>query len=150
MTAPVRLEVSRCPEALDLPLPAYETAGASGIDLRAAIDQPVTLEPGARELIPTGICVGIPAGFEGQVRARSGNAVRRGLGMVNAPGTVDSDYRGEVMVILINWSAEPQTIQRGDRIAQLVICPVAQAEIVEVPSLDTTDRGSGGFGHTGN
>lgn len=119
------------------------------MDLSAALLDPVTLQPGERALIPTGIRVAIPAGFEGQVRGRSGNAVRRGLGLVNAPGTIDSDYRGEIQVILINWSDQPQTICGGERIAQLVIAPVVRAEVRSVEELDHTDRGTGGFGHTG-
>jgi dUTP pyrophosphatase len=143
------VRVHRLPHALDLPMPAYATGGASGIDLCAAIGDPVELAPGQRVLVPTGLRVAIPEGFEGQVRARSGLALKRGLGMVNAPGTIDSDYRGEIGVILINWSAERQTIRRGERVAQLVFAPVARAEMLDEPCLDETDRGAGGFGHTG-
>ncbi len=139
----------RLPHAEGLPLPAYATDRAAGLDLIAAVDAPVTLQPGRRGLIPTGLCVAIPAGYEGQVRPRSGLALKRGLGVPNAPGTIDSDYRGEICVILINWSDEPQTIERGDRIAQLVIAPVAHAAIDVVAELDDTLRGSGGFGSTG-
>ena len=145
----VRLRVQRLPHAGDLPLPAYATEGAAGLDLYAAVEGEVTLASGERALIPTGLILQIPTGYEGQVRARSGLALRHGLGMVNAPGTIDSDYRGEVGVILINWSEEPQTIRRGERIAQLVIAPVARAEVEEVSSVDATPRGRGGFGHTG-
>jgi dUTP pyrophosphatase len=146
----VPVRVNRLPEASDLPMPAYATQDAAGLDLYAAVPESVTLAPGQRRLIPTGIRVAIPPGYEGQVRARSGHALRRGLGMVNAPGTIDSDFRGQVCVILINWDQEPQTIHRGDRIAQLVISPVARAELIETDDLDETPRGSGGFGHTGS
>lgn len=148
-SSPVRIEVRRLPHAAGLPRPSYATEGAAGLDLVAASEADVTLAPGERAAIPTGLCIAIPPGYEGQVRARSGLALRRGLGMVNAPGTIDSDYRGEVMVLLINWSAEPQTVRRGERIAQLVIAPVARAELVECEALDATERGEGGFGHTG-
>lgn len=141
--------VERMPTARDLPLPSYSTEGSAGMDLRAAVTDPVTLKPGARQLIPTGIRIAIPEGYEGQVRARSGLALKRGLGMVNAPGTIDADYRGEIGVILINWSEEPQTVTRGERIAQLVISPIARAEITETDLLSDTKRGDGGFGHTG-
>jgi dUTP pyrophosphatase len=119
------------------------------MDLMAALVEPITLAPGERTLIPTGLRLAIPSGYEGQVRARSGMAIHRGLGMVNAPGTIDSDYRGELMVAIINWSGTPQTIVRGDRIAQLVIAPVAHAELHETDQLGDTSRGSGGFGHSG-
>jgi len=141
--------VQRLPEAADLPLPFYATEGAAGMDLHAAVPEPVTLAPGERRLIPTGLKIAIPEGYEGQIRARSGLAIRRGLGMVNAPGTLDADFRGQVCVILINLDNRPQTIQRGERIAQLVIAPVARAELIEVEALDETPRGAGGFGHTG-
>jgi len=145
----VRVQVQRLPEAADLPLPFYATEGAAGMDLHAAVPEPVTLAPGERRLIPTGLKIAIPEGYEGQIRARSGLAIRRGLGMVNAPGTLDADFRGQVCVILINLDNRPQTIQRGERIAQLVIAPVARAELIEVEALDETPRGAGGFGHTG-
>lgn len=134
-----------------LPLPAYETAGAAGMDLRAALplDQPLVLQSLDRALVPTGLCIAVPTGFEAQVRARSGNAAKLGLGLVNGPGTIDSDYRGEVKVILVNLSREPVTLTRGMRIAQLVLCPVVQAELVQVEALDPTARGEGGFGSTG-
>lgn len=133
----------------DLPLPSRASAGAAGFDLRAAVDRDVTLAPGERQLIPTGIATAIPAGYEGQVRARSGLAIRHGLALVNAPGTIDADYRGEIAVILINLGAEPVTITRGDRIAQLVIAPVIICEIDQVDELPSSDRGSGGFGSSG-
>jgi dUTP pyrophosphatase len=146
---PVRVAIERLAHASDLPLPSYATGGAAGMDLRAAVAVSVSLAPGERRLIPTGLRLAIPSGFEGQVRARSGLALNKGLGMVNAPGTIDSDYRGEVGVILINWGSDPQTIERGDRIAQLVIAPVARAELVEIAVDADTTRGDGGFGHTG-
>ena len=139
----------RLPHGADLPLPAYETAGAAGLDLRAAITAPLTLAPGERALIPTGLAMQLPGGFEGQVRPRSGLALRHGVTVLNAPGTVDSDYRGEVSVVLINHGQEPFSIQRCDRIAQFVIAPVTQAERLEVSTLDATARGAGGYGSTG-
>jgi dUTP pyrophosphatase len=130
-----------------LELPRYQTAGAAGMDLRA--DEPVDLAPGERRLVPTGIAVAIPPGWEGQVRPRSGLALKLGLGMPNAPGTIDSDYRGEVGVILVNWGQERVRLARGERIAQLVVAPVTRASLVEVASLPDTGRGDGGFGSTG-
>jgi dUTP pyrophosphatase len=130
-----------------LDLPRYETAGAAGLDLRADVD--VALAPGERRLVPTGLAVEIPPGYEGQVRPRSGLAVRHGVGMVNAPGTIDSDYRGEIGVLLVNHGQVPVSFARGERIAQLVIAPVVQAELVLVDALSATDRGGGGFGSTG-
>ena len=141
--------VQQLPHAHGLPLPSYATSESAGMDIHAATGGKITLLPGERKLIPSGICIAIPAGHEGQVRARSGLALKQGLGMVNAPGTIDSDYRGEIGVILINWSDVPQTICHGDRIAQLVISPVVRAEMAEVMTLDETERGNGGFGHTG-
>lgn len=122
---------------------------AAGLDLAAAIDTPVVLEPGARAAVGTGLVFEIPRGYEGQVRPRSGNAIRHGLTLVNAPGTIDSDFRGEIQVLLINLGSEAVTIENGDRIAQLVIAPVVQAEIEEVDDIETTERGAGGFGSTG-
>jgi dUTP pyrophosphatase len=119
------------------------------MDLCAAVECPLALQPGERALVPTGLSVSIPAGYEGQIRGRSGNAIKRGLGLVNSPGTIDSDYRGEINVILINWGSEAQVIRFGERIAQLVISPVVRAELCEVAVLDATERGAGGFGHTG-
>jgi dUTP pyrophosphatase len=132
----------------DLPLPAYETPGAAGMDLRAAVVE-VTIPPGGRALVPTGIAVALPAAFEGSVRPRSGLAARHGIGLLNAPGTIDSDYRGEVQVILVNHGDAPFTVRRGDRIAQLVVAPVARASWREVAALPETARGGGGFGSTG-
>jgi dUTP pyrophosphatase len=133
----------------DLPLPAYATPGSAGMDLHAAVESEVTLQPGERRLIPTGLRIAIPPGFEGQVRPRSGLASKYGISLVNAPGTIDSDYRGPLQVLLINLGTEPFTIRRGDRIAQLVITPVATASLVEVDELPETLRNEGGFGHTG-
>jgi dUTP pyrophosphatase len=130
-------------------LPRYMTSGAAGMDLVAALDAPVTLAPGARVGIPTGWAVEIPPGFEGQVRPRSGLALRSGVTILNAPGTIDCDYRGELTVLLVNLGAEGHLIQAGDRIAQLVIAPVVAAVVEEVAALTDTTRGAGGFGHTG-
>ena len=144
------LRIRRLPQAHDLPLPAYETAGAAGLDLRAALpDGPLRLEPGQRLLVPTGLVLELPDGTEGQVRPRSGLALRHGVTLLNTPGTIDADYRGEVGVILINHGREAFTIQHGDRIAQLVVAAVLQAEIIEVEELSETMRGAGGFGSTG-
>ena len=144
------LRIRRLPHAHDLPLPAYETAGAAGLDLRAALPEgPLRLEPGERLLVPTGLVLELPVGTEGQVRPRSGLALRHGVTLLNTPGTIDADYRGEVGVILINHGQEAFAIQHGDRIAQLVVASVLQAEIVEVEELSETTRGSGGFGSTG-
>ena len=130
-----------------LELPRYQTAGAAGMDLRA--DEPVDLAPGERRLVPTGIAVAIPPGWEGQVRPRSGLALKLGVGLANAPGTIDSDYRGEVGVILVNWGQERVRLPRGERIAQLVVGQVTQGALVEVAELPGTGRGGGGFGSTG-
>jgi dUTP pyrophosphatase len=132
-----------------LPLPAYQSAGAAGMDLLADLDAAITIGSLERCAVRTGIAVEIPPGFEGQVRPRSGRALREGLTLVNTPGTIDSDYRGEIQVIVVNLGREPVTIGRGDRIAQLVIAPVARANLVEVKELADTHRGGGGFGHTG-
>jgi dUTP pyrophosphatase len=149
--AAVQVAVLREPEAEGLPLPEYATAGAAGLDLCAAIsaDLPVTLPPGGRAIVTTGLRIALPAGYEGQVRPRSGLAARHGIGIVNAPGTIDSDYTGVVQVILINWGDTPYTLRRGDRIAQLVVAPVTRVQPVEVGVLEPTQRGNGGFGSTG-
>ena len=147
MAMPVR--ITRLPHGADLPLPAYETAGSAGLDLRAAVDDPVRLAPGERRLVPTGIAIALTEGFEAQIRPRSGLALRHGISIVNAPGTVDSDYRGEVSVVLINLGQAPVTVARGDRIAQMVVTPVARVTWDEVEALDTTERGAGGYGSTG-
>ncbi len=145
------IPLKRLAHNADLPLPAYETADAAGMDLRAAVDadQPLVLKPGSRFAVPTGLSMAIPSGFEGQVRPRSGLALKSGITCLNTPGTVDADYRGEVKVILINLGEEDFTIRRGDRIAQMVIAPVIQSAWAEVESLDETVRGVGGFGSTG-
>jgi len=134
---------------VEVPLPNYQTAGAAGADLHAAVAEPVTLAPGERRLIPTGLVLAIPHGFEAQVRPRSGLALRHGIGMVNTPGTIDSDYRGPVGVILVNLGNEPFVVEPLARIAQLVIAPVTRAEFVLSDELGETERGSGGFGSTG-
>lgn len=131
-------------------LPRYMTAGAAGMDLCAAIEEPVTLTPGERRLVPTGLALAIPPGYEGQVRPRSGLALRQGLTMLNSPGTIDSDYRGEIGVIVINHGQQAAVLNPGDRVAQLVIAPVARAVLEERDELEETPRGSGGFGHTGS
>jgi len=147
MTIPVR--VTTLPHFQGLALPAYATAGAAGLDLQAAIADPVVLAPGERRVIPTGLTIAVPAGYEAQVRPRSGLALKQGLSIPNAPGTIDSDYRGEVGVILINLGQAPVTIERGMRIAQLVLAKVEQLAWESVASLDETARGTGGFGSTG-
>jgi dUTP pyrophosphatase len=143
--------ITRLPHGEGLPLPAYETAQAAGMDLRAAVpdDEPLTLRPGSRFPVPTGLAFALPPGFEGQVRPRSGLAFKHGVTCLNSPGTVDADYRGEVKVILINHGEEDFVIRRGERIGQLIIAPVVQAVWAEVESLDETVRGAGGFGSTG-
>lgn len=132
------------------PLPAYATTGSSGMDLRAALEAPLTLEPLERTLIPTGLFIELPEGFEAQVRPRSGLAIKQGLTCLNSPGTVDADYRGEIKIILVNLSKEPQVIAPGDRVAQMVIQKVEQAVWVPVTEIETTERNAGGFGHTGH
>ena len=145
------LRIQRLPHSEGLALPAYETAGSAGMDLRAAVaeDAPVTLAPGARGLIPTGLKIALEPGFEAQVRPRSGLALKHGITCLNTPGTIDSDYRGEVGVILVNLGQEPFVIRRGERIAQMVVARHEQARIAEVETLDETARGAGGFGSTG-
>lgn len=145
ITVPIRL----FPHFQGLELPAYATTGSAGCDLRAAVDGPRTLAPGERAAIETGIAVAIPAGYEGQVRMRSGLALKHGLAALNAPGTIDSDYRGEIKVIVANLGGEPVTIARGDRIAQLVFAPVARARFEPTAELPATSRDAGGFGSTG-
>lgn len=145
----VKVEISLEPHGEGLSLPAYETGHAAGMDLRAAVNETVVLAPGQRRLVPTGIRIALPAGTEAQVRPRSGLAVKRGISLVNTPGTIDADYRGEIKVILINHGDEPFTIERGDRIAQLIVAPVLRVDWHEVDRLDDTPRGAGGFGHTG-
>lgn len=145
----LRVLITQEPDATDLPLPSYQTDGSAGVDLYAAVKEPLTLQPGERALVPTGVRIALPTGYEAQVRPRSGLALRHGIGMVNAPGTIDSDYRGEVQVILINLGQEPFTIRRGERIAQMVIAPVMRVEWEPASELPPSPRGEGGFGHTG-
>jgi dUTP pyrophosphatase len=151
VSAPVRIEIRQLPHADGLPLPAYQSAHAAGLDLLAAVPEnaPLALASGQYALVPTGLSIALPAGFEAQVRPRSGLAAKHGVTVLNAPGTVDADYRGEIGVVLINHGGEPFTIRRGERIAQMVIASVVRAELVVVAALAQTDRGSGGFGSTG-
>jgi dUTP pyrophosphatase len=151
MSAPVKIEVQQLPHGKGLPLPSYQSVHAAGLDLLAAVpdDAPMVLAPGKHALVPTGLIVALPPGFEAQVRPRSGLAAKHGVTVLNAPGTIDADYRGEVGVLLINHGNAPFTIRRGERIAQMVIAPVVRAELVASASLPATDRGSGGFGSTG-
>jgi len=130
-------------------LPFYETEGSAGMDLRAFIEEPVTLKPGQRMLIPTGLYIELPVGYEAQIRARSGLAIKKGIGLVNGIGTIDSDYRGEIKVILINWGDDDFVVENGDRIAQMVIARYERVEWEQTEDLSETERGSGGFGHTG-
>lgn len=143
------VDVKRLPHGRGLPLPAYATAGAAGLDLRAAVEAPTELAAGERLVVPTGLAVSIPNGYEGQVRSRSGLAALYGLAVLNAPGTIDADYRGEIKICLFNIGAQPFTIERGMRVAQLVICPVAKARLREVEELGDTPRMEGGFSSTG-
>jgi dUTP pyrophosphatase len=145
----LQVRVQVMPEADGLGLPEYQTLHAAGMDLRAAIPEPVTLAPGERTLLSVGLRIAVPVGYEAQIRPRSGLALRSGLAVLNSPGTIDADYRGTVQVILANLGAEPITINRGDRIAQLVVCPVQRVEWEPVAEVPPTDRGEGGFGHTG-
>jgi dUTP pyrophosphatase len=148
----IEVRITRLPHGADLPLPSYQTAFAAGMDLMAAVpaDAPITIAPGARALVPTGLAVALPPGTEAQVRPRSGLAVRHGLTVLNTPGTIDADYRGEIQILLVNLGSESVAISRGMRIAQMVIAAVARADFLEVSSLDETARGSGGFGSTGS
>lgn len=146
----VTVSIAREPGTEDLPLPAYETLHAAGMDLRASVTETVTIAPGERMLVPTGIRIALPPGYEAQIRPRSGLAIKHGVTMLNSPGTIDSDYRGEIRVIVINHGNTPFMIARGDRIAQMVIAPVTRAAWQELPGLDETVRGDGGFGHTGH
>ena len=149
MSATVDVTVTRLPHGAGLELPSYETGDAAGMDLRAAVTEELVLAPGARALVPTGLAIALPAGYEAQVRPRSGLALRNGISLVNTPGTIDADYRGEVGVILINHGDEPFTVDRGMRIAQMVIAPIARCVRREQSQLDISDRGDGGFGSTG-
>ena len=147
----VKVEVLQLPHGAGLPLPAYQTAHAAGLDLLAAVpdDAPAVLEPGKYAIVPIGLSIALPKGFEAQVRPRSGLAAKHGVTVLNSPGTIDADYRGEVAVLLINHGSAPFTIRRGERIAQMVIAPVVQAALVPVTVLPPTERGAGGFGSTG-
>lgn len=149
MDTRVRVALKRLPEALDLPLPAYMSDHAAGADLCAAVDADLTLQPGGRALVPTGLSIALPPGFEAQVRPRSGLALRDGVTCLNTPGTIDADYRGPIGVILANLGSAPVTIRRGDRIAQLVVAPVSRAYFEVVDELPESVRGAGGFGSTG-
>jgi dUTP pyrophosphatase len=151
LSAVVRVDVRQLPHGQGLPLPAYQTTHAAGLDLLAAVPEaaPLVLLPGKHAMVPTGLTIALPAGYEAQVRPRSGLAAKHGVTVLNAPGTVDADYRGEIAVLLINHGPEPFTIRRGERIAQMVIAPVVQAQLVAATALSTTDRGGGGFGSTG-
>ncbi len=144
-----RIQFRKLEHAKDLPLPGYESASAAGMDIRAALGEPLVLKPGERILIPTGLQMAIPVGFEAQIRPRSGLAIRNGITMLNSPGTIDADYRGEVKVIAINHGKEDFVVNHGDRIAQMVIAPVTQFPVQETEELDETERGEGGFGSTG-
>ncbi len=145
----MKIRVKRLPAARDLPLPEHASPGSAGFDLRAAVEDEVVIRPGERLLVPTGLVLEIPPGWEGQVRPRSGLALRHGIGILNAPGTIDSDYRGEVGVILVNLGESPFSLKRGDRVAQLVIARVDRVEWDEAELLEDTGRGAGGFGSTG-
>lgn len=147
---PAAVLVRQLPHGAGLPLPSYATAGSAGLDLAAAVEAPIELAPGSRALVPTGIAIALPPGYEAQVRPRSGLAARHGLTVLNSPGTVDSDYRGEVAVILINLGQAPFRVERGLRIAQLVIAPVTMARLYAVAELPGSSRGEGGFGSTGS
>ena len=147
--APLKLRVRRLPHAEGLAPPRAASAGSAGLDLPAAVDEPLVLPPGGRALVPTGFVIELPAGCEGQVRPRSGLAVHHGVTLLNTPGTVDCDYRGEVRVVMINLGQEPFEIRRGDRVAQMVVARVAEVEVEEAETLSETGRGEGGFGSTG-
>lgn len=145
----VDIALKRLPHSDGLPLPAYQTEDAAGLDLLAAVEEPMTLAPLGRSLVPTGLAIALPSGYEAQIRPRSGLAAKHGITVLNSPGTVDADYRGELKVILINLSDTPFTIHRGERIAQMVIAPVSRAQFIETEVLDATRRGANGFGSTG-
>ena len=149
MSGSLRIRLCRQPGGEDLALPEPATAGSAGVDLSAAVSSDLVIEPGARALVPTGFAIELPQGYEAQVRPRSGLALRHGLTLPNAPGTIDADYRGEIKVILMNLGDEAFTVRRGDRIAQLVVAPVTRVEWSEAGDLEETQRGDGGFGHTG-
>lgn len=148
--APVKVAVRRLPAALDLPLPSRATAHAAGFDLRAAVDLPIVVPVGGRALVPTGVAIAVPPGYEAQIRPRSGLALRHGIGLINSPGTIDSDYRGEIGLPVINLGGKPYTIRRGERVAQLVIQAVCRVDLRLTLELDATERGGQGFGHSGD
>lgn len=145
----IKLPFKRIKGTEDLPQPSYMTSGSAGMDICAAVEDSILVKPGKRTLVPTGLSVAVPPGFELQIRPRSGLAVKQGIGVLNSPGTIDSDYRGEIKVILINLGHDSITVKRGDRIAQMVLCPVPRAVLEEVDELPPTERNDGGFGHTG-
>lgn len=145
----MKIQFKKLPHARDLPLPSYESKYAAGMDIRAALEEPVELRPSERTLIPTGLKMALPEGYEAQIRPRSGLAYRNGITMLNTPGTIDADYRGEVKVLAVNLGEDSFTINHGDRVAQMVIAPVTQANVQEVESLSETERADGGFGSTG-
>jgi dUTP pyrophosphatase len=149
MSRTVSIRITKDPSCDDLPLPGYETEHAAGMDLRAAVTSPYTLQPGERILVPTGLRIALPEGYEAQIRPRSGLALKHGISLLNTPGTIDADYRGEIRIIMANLGHEPFVIQRGDRIAQMIVAPVTKAQWEVCESLDETVRGEGGFGHTG-
>ena len=151
MSGPIKVEIQQLPHAESLPLPAYQSSQAAGLDLVAAIPEqtPLVLAAGQHAMIPTGLVIALPDGFEAQVRPRSGLAARHGVTVLNSPGTVDADYRGEINVLLVNLGTEPFTIRRGERIAQMIVAPVTRVELTRADSLSATTRGSGGFGSTG-
>ena len=149
MSRTVTVRIAKEPGCDDLPLPSYETEHAAGMDLRAAVMTPYTLQPGERVLVPTGLRIALPEGYEAQIRPRSGLALKHGISLLNTPGTIDADYRGKIRIIMANLGQEPFVIQRGDRIAQMIVAPVTRAQWEVCESLDETTRGEGGFGHTG-
>jgi dUTP pyrophosphatase len=150
MSTPVPVRITRLdPSRNDIPLPAYATEHAAGMDVRAAVEAPLVLRPGTSALVPTGFAIALPDGYEAQIRPRSGLALKHGIGILNSPGTIDADYRGEVRIILTNFGTEEFVVERGDRIAQMVIALYTRARWEEIETLDETSRGAGGFGHTG-
>lgn len=150
MPEKIKLKIKKLPSADGLPLPEYQSKHASGVDLMAAVTEDVTIAPGKWALVPTGLSIELPEGYEAQIRPRSGLALKHGISLVNTPGTIDADYRGEIGIILINFGGSDFIVKRGDRIAQMVIAPVVRAEIVAVEALSDTVRNDGGFGHTGH
>ena len=149
MSRAVTVQITRDPGTEDIPLPAYETEHAAGMDIRAAVTAALTIAPGERALVPTGLRIGLPEGYEAQIRPRSGLALKHGISLPNTPGTIDADYRGEIGIIMINLGQQPFVINRGDRIAQMIVAPVTKVAWESVDTLSETVRGAGGFGHTG-